>query len=92
MAGSNGRGNARYKAENAVLRSTAPPVCRWCYKLIDLSLRWPDPMSWSADHVVPLDRGGQLHGERVPMHLKCNSARGISPLPPAPAYTTTEQW
>lgn len=92
MGDSKGRGNARYKAENARLRVTTLPVCRWCFRPIDLSLRWPDPLSWSADHVIPLDLGGPLHGERAPMHLKCNSARGISPLPPLPADTTTEAW
>lgn len=92
MGDSKGRGNARYKAENAHLRKTSLPVCHWCWKPIDLQLRRPHPMSWSADHVIPLALGGQLHGERVPMHLLCNTIRGIQALPPRPADTTTEQW
>lgn len=92
MGDSKGRGNARYKAENARLRKTTLPICHWCFKPIDLTLKSPHPHSWSADHVVPLALGGPLHGERVPMHRLCNTLRGLQPLPPWPAATTTEVW
>lgn len=92
MGDPKGRDGAQYRADNRRLRATTAPICRWCHKPIDLTLRWPDRMSWSADHVIPLALGGPLHGERVPVHLGCNSARGVSALPPLPADTTTEAW
>jgi hypothetical protein len=92
VAGSNGRGNARYKRDNARLKATLPPVCRWCGEAIDRALVYPNPMSWSADHVVPMAQGGDLYGERVPMHLRCNDARGLGPLPPEPVDLFTEAW
>ena len=92
MVGSNGRGDARYKKQNARLKRTTAPICHLCGQAINLALPWPNPMSWSADHVVPLALGGDLYGERVPAHLSCNSARGPAPLPPQPADQTTEAW
>jgi hypothetical protein len=92
VVSSNGRGNSRYVRENAALKRTAPPVCHWCGEVIDRDLIWPNPMSWSADHVVPLALGGDLHGVRVPMHLVCNNKRGLAPLPPPPGDHVTEAW
>ena len=92
MPAANGRGNKAYVRANAKLKATAIPVCRWCYQVIDLTLKHPHPRSWSADHVTPMALGGALHSDRVPMHLQCNSIRGIQTLPPEPLDTTTEQW
>lgn len=92
MVSSNGRGNARYKRDNARLKRTTLPICHWCWEPIDLTLVWPNPMSWSADHVVPLALGGDLYGERVPMHLVHNSARGLAPLPPQPVDQNSQEW
>jgi hypothetical protein len=92
VVSSNGRGNARYRKDNARLKRTLPPICRWCGDAIDLALIHPNPMSWSADHVVPLALGGDLYGVRVPMHLVCNNKRGLAPLPPEPGDHTTETW
>lgn len=92
MVSAKGRNNSRYVKENARLKRTLPPICRWCGEAIDLTLVYPNPMSWSADHVVPLALGGDLHGERVPMHLVHNNARGLAPLPPAPGDRQTEAW
>lgn len=38
-------------------------VCAMCRHRIDESLDWPDPMSKSLDHIVPLARGGE-HAQR----------------------------
>lgn len=50
--------------------------CWWCGEPVDKSLRWPDPLSASVDHVVPREKGGtnERHNLRL-AHLKCNSAR-----------------
>jgi 5-methylcytosine-specific restriction endonuclease McrA len=52
-------------------------ACQLCYQPIDQSIAWPDPMSPSVDHVVPLSRGGAhaLHNVQS-AHLGCNSSKG----------------
>jgi len=50
--------------------------CALCRKKIDPKVRFPDPMSASTDHVIPLSQGGT--GERANLraaHMGCNSAK-----------------
>jgi len=56
-------------------------TCWLCGQTIDMTLKWPDPWSKSADHVMPLSRGGHMHGELRPAHLRCNKRRGRT-MPP----------
>ena len=51
-------------------------VCWLCGNTIDMQLPTSHPMSFTLDHIVPLARGGNLHGEVRPAHRSCNSARG----------------
>ena len=52
-----------------------------CHQPIDLSVPWPDPMSFEVDHIVPTSHGGGDHIEQLaPSHRQCNNAR--SNLPP----------
>lgn len=55
------------------------PACWVCEDEIDRNLRFPHPMSGSADHVVPLEVGGEiLDRENVrAAHLECNRIRHI---------------
>jgi 5-methylcytosine-specific restriction endonuclease McrA len=49
-----------------------------CGKEIDMTLHSNHPMSWTADHIIPLSDGGNptaLSNLR-PMHRSCNSKRG----------------
>jgi len=48
-------------------------TCRLCGLPIDPEVAWPDPMSASVDHVVPLSRGGSHSMINVQSaHLSCN--------------------
>lgn len=48
-------------------------TCHICTYQIDLSLRWPNPMSFSFDHVIPLNKGGSdLIPNIEAAHLRCN--------------------
>jgi 5-methylcytosine-specific restriction endonuclease McrA len=51
-------------------------TCRLCGLPIDPEVAWPDPMSASVDHIVPLSRGG-LHSmiNVQSAHLGCNSSK-----------------
>jgi 5-methylcytosine-specific restriction endonuclease McrA len=61
----------------ALVHSRDGWLCRLCGRPIDPQVAWPDPMSASVDHIVPLSRGG-AHGMAnvQSAHLGCNSAKG----------------
>lgn len=63
-------------------------TCWLCGGYIDPSLKFPDPLSKSADHVIPISQGGHNHGELRPAHLGCNKSRGRK-LPPT---THARRW
>lgn len=51
-------------------------TCRLCLLPIDPEVAWPDPMSASVDHVIPLVHGGQHSMINVQSaHLGCNSRK-----------------
>lgn len=51
-------------------------ICIVCQDHIDPALAWPDPMSASLEHVVPLSEGGTHTWDNVaPAHLLCNTKK-----------------
>jgi hypothetical protein len=78
---SRGRTGKRFAhAKSRVL--TASQICDECGEFMDMSLRWPDPMSPTVDHIIPVN---QLEWDDplnydvdnlVPCHLVCNQRRG----------------
>jgi 5-methylcytosine-specific restriction endonuclease McrA len=76
MANGQGRDHRAHRAAKARLKRTGPDHCALCGLLIDKSLEWPDPRSWTADHVVPIGAGGSVHGELQPAHKVCNERKG----------------
>jgi len=66
-------------------------LCHICGQAVDPGLKYPDPMSASLDHIIPLAAGieaGGLHSRtNVAMaHLRCNIKKGprVSPKEPPP--------
>jgi len=52
-------------------------LCQICYKKIKKNLKWPNPMSISIDHIIPLAKGGNHILNNVqPAHLICNISKG----------------
>lgn len=52
-------------------------TCQLCQQPIDPAVAWPDPMSPSVDHIVPLSKGGAHAMINVQSaHLSCNSSKG----------------
>lgn len=50
-----------------------------CGEPIDRSLKYPDPMSPSLDHITPLARGGKHEQSNIQwMHVRCNVIKGAS--------------
>lgn len=53
-------------------------VCQLCHKKVNKDLRWPDPMSASLDHIVPISKGGSHTKNNTHLaHLKCNIHAGV---------------
>lgn len=51
--------------------------CALCGQGIDPALKWPDPMSQSLEHIIPLALGGEHSKENCTIaHLSCNSRGG----------------
>ena len=52
-------------------------TCGLCAEPVDPALAWPDPMSASLDHILPLSRGGSHTSANVQCaHLSCNVRKG----------------
>jgi 5-methylcytosine-specific restriction endonuclease McrA len=55
-------------------------ICGICQQLIDTNLKYPDPMSFSIDHIIPRSQQGSHSFDNLrPAHLECNSLRGNKP-------------
>ena len=70
-------------------------VCQLCMEPINRTLRWPDPMCASLDHVVPVSMGGDNSAENLQAsHFRCNRSKGNrtsgSELRPAPIHLGVE--
>ncbi len=52
-------------------------LCGLCVTPVDPDSAWPDPMSPSLDHILPLSKGGTHTYENVQLaHLTCNVSKG----------------
>jgi 5-methylcytosine-specific restriction endonuclease McrA len=52
-------------------------VCGLCDELMDWDIKFPDPLSKSVDHIMPISRGGGHVQENVQWaHLGCNLSKG----------------
>ena len=61
-------------------RIKAGQRCCFCDQPIDLSVPYPEPMSFVVDHIVPTSHGGRDdYGSLRPAHNKCNRQRSNSP-------------
>lgn len=49
-------------------------ICGICGQPVDFSLKWPDPMSKTIDHIIPVAKGGHPSAiENLQLaHFKCN--------------------
>ena len=70
-------------------------VCQLCMEPIDRTLRYPERMCASIDHVVPVSMGGDNSAENLQAsHLRCNFVKGNrtsgSELRPAPTHFGVE--
>ena len=61
-------------------RVRAGEPCALCHRPIDLSLAFPDPMSFVVDHSTPTSLGGtDTYDNCRPAHHRCNGQRSNLP-------------
>lgn len=95
-----GLDDQRYRDARTELRRIGPHICHTCRYPIDLQLKWPHPLSWSADHKVPRsklepsDPRNWHISNLIEAHLRCNMARGAKPIriPGADGAGTSIDW
>ena len=63
-------------------------TCAICGNWINPEFKSPHPLSWSADHIHPVGRGGHNHGPLQAAHRDWNTRRKMNPPPPRHA----RQW
>lgn len=72
----------RDRARRAIAaRVRAGEPCCLCNRPIDLSIPYPDPWSFTVEHVTPTSHGGADHGDEqlAPAHFRCNRQRSNGP-------------
>lgn len=62
---------------NKKLIYSTQSICGICGKVVDFSIRYPDPLSACIDHIIPVDKGG--HPSDISnlqlAHRCCNRAK-----------------
>ena len=52
-------------------------ICGLCHGPVDSTLKYPDPLSASLDHITPLSLGGlHIRANAQLAHLRCNLSKG----------------
>ena len=61
--------------------------CQICHQSIDTTIKYPDPLSLSLDHILPRSQGGtDAQSNLRATHLVCNVRRGDGTQAPTRAY------
>lgn len=71
-------GNERgiYNHNRAILKKTAT-ICALCGRPLDKTRKYPDPLSISIDHIIPVALGGRSTIDNLQAtHLICNKEKG----------------
>ncbi len=72
--------NTKTKGFKARLYFRDSGICQICMKPIDTSIKYPDLMSLSLDHIIPRSQGGTHNMDNVRIaHFICNSNRSDKP-------------
>ena len=69
------RDETQRKRDRARIAATKAD-CHICGKPIDYTIKWPDPMSFEADHVQAFSRGGADNlSNKKASHRMCNRSK-----------------
>jgi hypothetical protein len=95
-----GLDDVRYRTARAELKRIGSHICHTCRNPIDMQLKWPHPLSWSFDHLIPRsqlapDDYRNWHiSNGLEAHLHCNTSRQDKPAQPLGGYglNTSIDW
>jgi 5-methylcytosine-specific restriction endonuclease McrA len=94
MSDNHGRRTRRWNRLRANLRAAHRPCCI-CHQPIDYSLRWPDPQSFTVQHLKPWSRNPELRedpGNLDAAHFKCNTSLGDRDQQAVSVDKMSEMW
>lgn len=77
-----GRSSSAYRKIRRTLMLARNP-CYHCGQVIDYDLKWPDPGSFSVDHLEARSRNPELADDPancVAAHLRCNQSKGAGAM------------
>jgi 5-methylcytosine-specific restriction endonuclease McrA len=75
-----------------IIRVRDGGACWICDEAVDRAAVFPDPLSETTDHVIPISLGGDHTPENIALaHLKCNVAKGNKILEKEPAWRGRSQ-
>jgi len=93
QSASAGRAGHRWRTLSANLKAQHQP-CWLCGQPINYHLTWPNPDSFTVDHVAPRHTHRHLAEDPANLraaHLRCNVSRGTRD-PKPPIGTTSRNW
>ena len=71
------RGVDAQRVTRAYLAARNGGICGICQRVVSPDVRWPNPLSASMDHIVPLSLGGAHTADNLQLaHLICNVRKG----------------
>lgn len=72
-----GKHRPQYERNKKIVFATQE-FCAICGKRVDFSLKYPDPMCATVDHIIPLSKGGHPSdlGNMQLAHFSCNRTKG----------------
>jgi hypothetical protein len=63
--------------DQAIVYKRDKGICQICLKRVPKTAKFPDPLSPSYDHIIPLAKGGEHSYRNVVLtHLLCNTSKG----------------
>lgn len=88
-----GRYGSKWRRRWREVRALRWP-CWLCGNEIDYDLKFPDPWSFTVDHVIPLSKGGDpLDWENLrAAHYRCNQRKGDKLAHESKVLRTSERW
>ena len=95
------RNTATRDRHRAIIRRGEPP-CALCGEPIDYTLKYPDLLSYTVDHIVPIGRNPtpermaelDVISNKQPAHFKCNRDKWdrVAVAPGARTFVTSRSW
>lgn len=71
-----GSGRKLFQQNKKMLMATSDGYCAICGKPLDFNEKWPSPLSVTADHIIPLIKGGDNTIDNLALvHWCCNRAK-----------------